>query len=409
MLDQYEFLIDEKGMLYQYTGDESEIIILEGVKSIGPNVFSRYGYMYVEKLITPAGVTKIGARAFYDSWVKEISLPSTLQTTEEFAFQGCENLASVTIPEGITEIEDGTFMGSGLRKVHLPKNLKRIGEKAFYSCEHLCDIDRSILETIEIGNGAFTHCKSLADESGLFILQNRLFAFNHEESEEMVEVEIPDTVTFIEDEVFDVWDTINVTMPLDCPSWRVKGSAKYNGYAESIIAYSDCTLSFRDKEGKIAAKVVLATAGEEEPVENACILSLKPKKTGGFDFAGYDSCFSKLEWSYNSIFMATARLRYPYELSQEMESEYICYLREHSVLAGEMVIEDGDMETFKVLQNHRIFNEDSVRKLLEYTQVNNYARFTAELLEYQNWEFGRKDIFASLDLSDDAAVGNSDE
>ena len=400
-----DFDIDPHGVLLRYTGVEKEIVLPETVRIIGPTVFgTRFNYKYVEKVTVPEGVTTIMNNAFSDSRIREIILPSTLVSIGEEAFKNCERLHSVTIPDGVTEICDGTFRGCGLEEIHLPKQLKQIGMDAFYDCRYLQKINLPETDLPEVGYRAFSGCTGLVDGSGLFIYRNRLFVFYKEREEDLygvTDVVIPDHVTHVEDEAFSNCGPVRITMPVDCPSWNVKGTAKYFGFAESIITEDASSLLFRGPDGRITAKIVLSFLDETEPVANGFVLSIRVKETGGFDFAAYDRYFFELTEEYNRRQMALARIRYPYELSSEMEEAYTAFLKEDAVDAGNQLIDENDQETMRILMERKLLDAEAVEFLLDYAQEKGLHDFVVNLLDYQNKEFGVNDVFGSLQFPEE--------
>ncbi|MBR3358601.1 MAG: leucine-rich repeat domain-containing protein [Solobacterium sp.] len=410
--DNRDYVIDKNGVLVRYEGHDTDVVLPDGIKVIGSTAFDTYRYGSVVRLTVPEGVTEIEDRAFENAnELKEIILPSTLNIIGESAFKDTRSLQSVTIPEGVTEIADCTFMYSGVEEIHLPKHLKRIGYNAFYGCSLLKEINLPDTDDIEIGKGAFSGCVHLINYTGMLIIQNRLFAFNDEYFKEIygsgAQVTIPDHVVFVEDGVFED-KYIDITMSINCPSWNVRGTAKYYGYASSIINTEDSTVSFRNADGEIVAKVILVKDEEDEPVENGSILSIRCKETGGFDFAAYDSNFAMLTDRYNKLQVAMVRLRYPYELSKEMEEQYVSYLRQNNHYAGKIVIDFRDRETLTVLEKKKVFTEKAIAELIEYAQEEELTEFVSELLDYQNREFGERDIFRSLELPADENGGEEE-
>ena len=86
-----------------------------------------------------AGVTKIGAYAFYRS-----------------------TFVNITLPEGVTEIGSSAFELSNLQVLTLPSSVTSIGQMAFYSCSKLTSVaipDTSNLQTIY--TNAFSACEKL--------------------------------------------------------------------------------------------------------------------------------------------------------------------------------------------------------------------------------------------------------
>ena len=98
----------EKTILTAYIGKDSDIII-------------------------PNGVISIGRNAFYEcDSLLSVHLPLGLKTIDWCAFRYCSNLKSINIPEGVTDINYGAFQGcKGLISLTIPTSVKKIGDKAF--------------------------------------------------------------------------------------------------------------------------------------------------------------------------------------------------------------------------------------------------------------------------------------
>ena len=404
-----DFVISKKGVLKEYLGYDTEIILPERVKSIGPGVFSRdHGYGDIVRLTVPEGVTEIRSSAFEYSSLEEIILPSTLKTIGDMAFFGCGKLKSIVIPEGVTEIPDLAFMSSGLEEIHLPEKLSAIGRVAFCNCEKLKKINLPESDTLRIGSMAFCGCTGLTEENGLLIIQNRLFAYHAKTGDAVVKVDMPDYVTDVEDGVFDAYEYIEITMSLNCPYWPVNIDPYHNS-AYSIIRNSGSSLLFRNEAGEIAAKVVLETMGEEEETEAFCILAIQSRVTGGFEFDLYDSSFSDLTRIDNKTEMALARLRYPYELSEEMEEQYISWMRRNGASVGKLLMERSDTESMRLLEKKKVFDAEAADELIKFAQEHQMFDDVLRLLEYQNKEFGRRDVYPSLKLPDQTDNDSEEE
>ncbi len=73
--------------------------------------------------------------------LKELPLPSNLQTIGQFAFQGCTGLETMTIPGNVSKIDVSAFSGcTSLTNVNLPLSLKTVGNAAFRYCSSLADV-----------------------------------------------------------------------------------------------------------------------------------------------------------------------------------------------------------------------------------------------------------------------------
>lgn len=82
----------------------------------------------------PEGVKRIGNYAFYDAYVPTMTLPSTLTTIGEGAFNYARTdwQARFTVPDGLRTIEAGAFQGyDGPDYLVMPEGLETVGDNAF--------------------------------------------------------------------------------------------------------------------------------------------------------------------------------------------------------------------------------------------------------------------------------------
>ncbi len=91
---------------------------------------------------------------------KNTVIPSTVQSIESYAFEGCKDLTDITIPEGVTSMGWSAFAGSGLKHVALPQSLTSIGNYAFSMCTSLEEI-RLPRNVSSIGSYAFGSCSNI--------------------------------------------------------------------------------------------------------------------------------------------------------------------------------------------------------------------------------------------------------
>ena len=99
----------------------------------------------IPSLYKGVAVTSIGIRAFYDSFIKGITLPLSIVTIDDWAFLQCENLKSINIPDSVTSIGTGAFYNcKSLGELVIGNGTEVIEYRAFLGC--------SSLETIHLGN-----------------------------------------------------------------------------------------------------------------------------------------------------------------------------------------------------------------------------------------------------------------
>ena len=123
----------ENGVLKKYQGQGGDVVIPEGVTSIGDWAF--YDCLSLTSVVITEGVTSIGTGAFYK----------------------CSSLTSVVIPEGVTSIGDSAFEGcSSLTSVVIPASVTSIGKEAFEGCcglkpENAPSISVSVFSAMKLG------------------------------------------------------------------------------------------------------------------------------------------------------------------------------------------------------------------------------------------------------------------
>lgn len=115
-----------------------------------------------EHIIIPAGYTHIYESAFEGrNDIVTVTIPDGVIRICSWAFAQCKNLKTVMIPVGVTVIDKYTFfLSKSLETLRLPDGLTTISEKSFHNCENLVSmfIPGSV---INIHETAFKGCKNL--------------------------------------------------------------------------------------------------------------------------------------------------------------------------------------------------------------------------------------------------------
>jgi len=89
------------------------------------------------------------------------TIPNSVATIGDYAFQGCEGLTSVNIPNSVATIGNYAFNNCrGLMSVNIPNTVVSIGHSAFLSCNVLESITIPASVTT-IGDYAFSSCNAL--------------------------------------------------------------------------------------------------------------------------------------------------------------------------------------------------------------------------------------------------------
>lgn len=83
-------------------------------------------------------VTEIDEEAFKDTSIKSVSMPNTLGSIGNDAFNSCSNLTSVVVPNSVTRIGNGTFAYcSKLQSIQYGSGVKSIGKDIFTGLKSL--------------------------------------------------------------------------------------------------------------------------------------------------------------------------------------------------------------------------------------------------------------------------------
>ena len=102
------------------------------------NNFNRHTIKKPPILIIENSVTSIGYLTFYGcsiTSITSITIPNSVTSIGDRAFENCTSLTSITIPNSVTSIGDWAFKNcSSLTSITIPNSVTFIGYRAFYGC-----------------------------------------------------------------------------------------------------------------------------------------------------------------------------------------------------------------------------------------------------------------------------------
>lgn len=115
-----------------------------------------------EVVTIPSTVDTIGESAFENNTnMKQVNIPSSVTEIKPYAFWGCSNLETISFGSGLKEIGDYVFANcKGIKNITIPSNIARIGIQAFADCVNMTDITIPA-EVVEIHDSAFDGCVRL--------------------------------------------------------------------------------------------------------------------------------------------------------------------------------------------------------------------------------------------------------
>ena len=131
------------------------------VTSIGDSAFE--GFEQITSVTIPDGVTTIGESAFNSCAALEtVDIPNSVTTIKDNAFTLCPNLVSASLPDGLTEVSDAVFAGcSSLGYIEIPATVVSIGDNAFRDCADMYFYIDDPSALTSVGEYAFQNCANL--------------------------------------------------------------------------------------------------------------------------------------------------------------------------------------------------------------------------------------------------------
>jgi len=150
----------EKCPDFKFSNEVKNVVVKDGVTSIGDGVFSCFNGM--TSAILPDSVTSIGTSSFVNcANLTSVTFGKNLDSIGTSSFENA-GLTSVTIPDSVTSIDVAAFMNcKGLSSITIGKSVKSIGAAAFSSDSGLKSL--VVPENVKtIGDYTFSHCKKLS-------------------------------------------------------------------------------------------------------------------------------------------------------------------------------------------------------------------------------------------------------
>ena len=214
-------------LLYLNGNLVTDLVIPYSVTSIDEYAFN--GCSSLASVTISNSVTSIGSYAFNGcNNLTSVTISNSVTSIGERAFSGCNNLTSVIIPDGVTSIGSGAFSNcSSLTKVTIPDGVTSIGSYAFYGCSSLTKV--TIPDGVtSIGERAFSGCDSLASVTiGDSVTSIGNYAFFGCSS--LASVVISDSVTSIGDMTFYNCSSLTSVTFKDTNNWYYTSNSDYTG------------------------------------------------------------------------------------------------------------------------------------------------------------------------------------
>lgn len=208
-----EDFVIEGGVLKKYNGPGGDVVIPDGVTSIGDGAF--FECTTLTSVFIPKGVTDIAPNSFIycyslteievesgnNKFISESGVLYSKDMTELIAYPGGKEGTSFAIPESTTAIGSDAFAGcDNLINVTIPGNVIDIGGGAFSSCRNLSNV--IISDGVPyISDNMFSYCRSLTTVS-IPNSVNSIYYNAFMDCSSLKSITIPDSVTQIQMQAF---------------------------------------------------------------------------------------------------------------------------------------------------------------------------------------------------------------
>lgn len=205
-VDKNGFLILDS-ILFQYNGNDANVVIPYGVKEIYRNVFR------------------------YCEFLDSVSIPDSLKSVGKGAFFGCSNLVNVDMPNCV-DIEDSAFLKTPWYESLCDENGFIIYKNTLISYNYICE-NKSVVVNIPYG---ITHINKSAfflyDNIENVVIPNTVVCIGCNAFEDCVsfrDIVVPNSVNVISEDAFKGCKPVSVTVP--------------NAFESQLSSIFDCDLS----------------------------------------------------------------------------------------------------------------------------------------------------------------------
>lgn len=273
--------------LVDYVGEGGDVVIPDGVQSIGEDAFKECtlltGVTFPDSLVSigdgafdrcirltevtiPDNITEIGSSAFfYCTGLTDVTFSQNLETIGGRAFEGCSSLTSLTIPSG--SIDGLAFLDcTGLTDVMLGDGVTYIGRASFKDCYNLTNVT--------FGNGitrineeafAGTKLTTMVLRDGLEYVESMAFPTT------LQDLALPASVTTMSTEALDNSPnvTVHVVPGSETEIFILRRGLTPEGDYEEFVQQADSAAAGSEVEEMPAEEVETASEEETAPAEES--------------------------------------------------------------------------------------------------------------------------------------------
>lgn len=147
----------------KWRDEAKELVLEEGVEFVTNMAFR--DFRRLEKIVFPDTLRKIGEYAFYDSIreFKTLELPDSVEEigwgafAQQYSYKGPEE---ILLPKKLRSIGKEAFCSQALIRVTIPETVESVGDRAFEGCNQLETVNVKANNVI-IGKEVFSECDEL--------------------------------------------------------------------------------------------------------------------------------------------------------------------------------------------------------------------------------------------------------
>lgn len=267
----------------------------------------------------------------------------------------------VVIPEGVTSIKKLVFYGLECQKIKsitLPRSLTVINRCAFDCCRYLQSVEIPDSVT-KIEDYAFIECgiRSITIPNSVTSIGNHAFSW----CRNLRSATIPESVTSIGDYAFSECGLQLITIP---------GNITYIGYG----AFSNIKIIFRSKGFQVSFFLKEWGLNGDERI------------LARFYNAPIYSNFEKIRLTCYKYPMALLRF------FGHNEDIYRKYIKRNIIKIAKSLIDDNNYELMDLILAEGFVTKSGIDKLINHSVKKKQTEITALLLDYKNKHFGFTDI-----------------